>query len=101
MTNRIECDIIKKLRDERPMVRSATHIEKKFEKARKKFLTNGKRCVNINQFAADARATAKSELTVPCKLNNVKTNYNTLDNYELFKFRVNEFKPTKILEYIC
>ena len=23
--------------------------------------------------------------TVPCKLNNVKTNYNTLDNYELFK----------------
>ena len=36
--------------------------------------------------------------SVPCKLNNVKTNYNTLDNYELFKFRVNEFKPTKILE---
>ena len=36
--------------------------------------------------------------TVPCKLNNVKTNYNTLDNYELFKFRVIEFKPTKILE---
>ena len=29
--------------------------------------------------------------TVPCKLNNVKTNYNTLDNYELFKNRVNEF----------
>ena len=26
--------------------------------------------------------------TVPCKLNNAKTNYNTLDNNELFKFRV-------------
>ena len=28
-------------------------------------------------------------LSVPCKLNNVKTNYNTLDNYNgLFKNRV-------------
>ena len=43
----------------------------------------------------------RNSVSVPCKLNNVKTNYNTLDNYELFKFRVNEFKPTKILEYIC
>ena len=40
----------------------------------------------------------KQSKFVPCKLNNAKTNYNTLDNYELFKFRVNEFKPTKILE---
>ena len=59
--------------------------QKELEKNLKKFLTNSKRCVNIKQFAADARATAKSELTVPCKVNNVKTNYNTLDNYELFK----------------
>ena len=44
------------------------------------------------------KLTARATATVPCKLNNVKTNYNTLDNYELFKFRVNEFKPTKILE---
>ena len=43
----------------------------------------------------------ETNLSVPCKLNNVKTNYNTLDNYELFKFREIEFKPTKILEYIC
>ena len=44
-----------------------------------------------------SKARRQSEF-VPCKLNNAKTNYNTLDNYELFKFRVNEFKPTKILE---
>ena len=55
---------------------------KEFEKTRKKLLTNPKRCVNIKQFAAVARATAKSELTVPCKLNNVKTNYNTLDIFK-------------------
>ena len=31
----------------------------------------------------------QSELSVPCKLNNVKTNYNTLDNYNgLFENRV-------------
>ena len=31
----------------------------------------------------------RTEKTVPCKLNNVKTNYNTLDNYNgLFKNRV-------------
>ena len=72
---------------------------KRIYKNLKKFLTNSRRCVNIKQFAADARATAESELTVPCKLNNVKTNYNTLDNYELFKNRVKaNFKPTKILE---
>ena len=44
------------------------------------------------------RKTPEASEFVPCKLNNAKTNYNTLDNYELFKFRVNEFKPTKILE---
>ena len=59
--------------------------QKRIWKNLKKYLTNSKRCDNIKQFAADARATAKSELPVPCKLNNVKTNYNTLDNYELFK----------------
>ena len=39
--------------------------------------------------------------TVPCKLNNAKTNKTPWTIDELFKFRVNEFKPTKILEYIC
>ena len=37
--------------------------------------------------------------TVPCKLNNAKTNKTPWTIDELFKFRVNEFKPTKILEY--
>ena len=35
---------------------------------------------------------------VPCKLNNAKTNKTPWTINELFKFRVNEFKPTKILE---
>ena len=67
--------------------------KKKIEKRRKNFLTNWIGCVSISKLTAQAEAK-----TVPCKLNNVKTNYNTLDNNELFKFRVNEFKPTKILE---
>ena len=34
--------------------------QKEFEKTWKKFLTNSTRCVNIKQFAADARAFAKA-----------------------------------------
>ena len=48
--------------------------QKENSKTLKKFLTNAWRCANIKKFAAGARASAKSELTVPCKLNNVKTN---------------------------
>ena len=47
---------------------------------------------------ASCRATTAN---VPCKLNNAKTNKTPWTIDELFKFRVNEFKPTKILEYIC
>ena len=44
----------------------------------------------------------RNSVSVPCKLNNVKTNYNTLDILKCLSLnRVNEFKPTKILEYIC
>ena len=53
---------------------------KKFEKTWKKFLTNETECDKISEL----RRWAASE-PVPCKLNNVKTNYNPLDNYELFK----------------
>ena len=33
----------------------------------------------------------RNGLPVPCKLNNVKTNYNTLDNLNCLRYRVNEF----------
>ena len=71
---------LKKLCDEQRTLGAQITSERNLKEFEKKFLTNRKRCVNIKQFAADARATAKSELPVPCKLNNVKTNYNTLDN---------------------
>ena len=44
-----------------------TNKQKKFEKTRKKFLTNEKLCVRINKLTARAESD-----TVPCKLNNVK-----------------------------
>ena len=47
---------------------------KKFEKTWKKYLTNETEHVRISKLTA--RAASES---VPCKLNNVKTNYNTLD----------------------
>ena len=52
---------------------------------------------------SDERRTRRevSKSVVPCKLNNAKTNKTPWTIDELFKFRVNEFKPTKILEYIC
>ena len=40
---------------------------------------------DVLEYQSSLRATETNE-TVPCKLNNVKTNYNTLDNYNgLFK----------------
>ena len=43
---------------------------------------------DVLEYQSSLRATETNE-TVPCKLNNVKTNYNTLDNYNgLFKNRV-------------
>ena len=40
--------------------------------------------------------------SVPCKLNNAKTNKNTLDKLmDLFKFREIELTANEILEYIC
>ena len=47
---------------------------KKFEKTWKKFLTNGIECDRIKKLSA------KQKRPVPCKLNNVKTIFNTLDN---------------------
>ena len=46
---------------------------KKFEKARKKFLTNDFECDIIQELPFGSAS-------VPCKLNNVKTILNTLDN---------------------
>ena len=46
---------------------------KKFEKDRKKFLTNGIECDIIQKLPFGSAS-------VPCKLNNVKTIFNTLDN---------------------
>ena len=55
----------------------ATTNHKKVFKNLKKFLTNETTCDRIQRFAASE---SEAELsTVPCKLNNVKTNYNTLD----------------------
>ena len=48
---------------------------KKFEKTWKKFLTNDKECDTIQKLSARA-----ASASVPCKLNNVKTIFNTLDN---------------------
>ena len=67
-------------------------IEKNFADNRKKCLTKGKGCGNL------IKLSAKRECVVPCKLNNAKTNKTPWTINELFKFRVNEFKPTKILE---
>ena len=58
---------------------SATKCTKEFEKTCKKCLTNSTRCAKISKFAAND-IKFKTNLSVPCKLNNVKTNYNTLDN---------------------
>ena len=44
------------------------------------FLTNGFECDIIQKLPAKAESAS-----VPCKLNNVKTIFNTLDNYGLFK----------------
>ena len=46
-----------------------TNSTKKFEKLCKKCLTNSTTCAKLKKFAANA-----AERTVPCKLNNVKTN---------------------------
>ena len=45
----------------------------------------------------------RNGVSVPCKLNNVKTNYNTLDILKCLSLEscITNFKPTKILEYIC
>jgi len=60
-----------------------TKAKKKFARKRKKFLTNGKSCGNISKL------TAERERSVPCKLNNAKTNKH-LDNNGLFKrFKTN------------
>ena len=84
MTKRSACDKITGL-----LMKSfgseATKNHKKVFKNLKKFLTNSKRCVNIKQFAADARAAAKSELTVPCKLNNARQTITPWTIYGLFK----------------
>ena len=51
----------------------------KIHKYKKEVLTFACTGGIMSKFAAGANVAAKSELTVPCKLNNVKTNYNTLD----------------------
>ena len=44
----------------------------------------------------------KASFPVPCKLNNVKTNYNTLDNNELFKISCKRIlSQRKFLSNIC
>ena len=59
-------------------------------------------CAKMNKLSDERRPRREvSENVVPCKLNNAKTNKTPWTIDELFKFRVNEFKPTKILEYIC
>ena len=55
------------------------HSSKNFEKKRKKFLTKLERCDKLKQFEANGK-TGSLNASVPCKLNNVKTIFNTLDN---------------------
>ena len=45
-------------------------------------------CQSSLRMRKQPKRTLKS---VPCKLNNVKTNYNTLDNLNCLRYRVNEF----------
>ena len=75
LTSSTRCDRITEL-----LARAATRkiTSKKFEKARKKFLTNDFECDIIQKLSSESTS-------VPCKLNNVKTIFNTLDNYGLFK----------------
>ena len=72
------------LRDEERKLGARHHSSKNFEKNRKKFLTSSKRCDRIKKFIANQKLES-SNASVPCKLNNVKTIFNTLDNYGLFK----------------
>ena len=67
---------------------------------KKNFVEKRKKCLTSLRFRASiSRLTLFGEGgTVPCKLNNAKTNKTPWTIDELFKFRVNEFKPTKILE---
>ena len=70
LTSSTRCDRITEL-----LAKAATRkiTSKKFEKARKKFLTNDFECDIIQKLSSESAS-------VPCKLNNVKTNFNTLDN---------------------
>ncbi len=83
---------ISKLSDERfPKSREESVKHEKPNKKRNNLLTNREKRVILEKFQARARN------AVPCKLNNVKTNYNTLDNY-MDCLSVSEKQPTKILE---
>ena len=72
------------MRDEKRELGAQHHSSKNLEKKRKKFLTSWKKCGKLKKFTASFEKTSLSA-SVPCKLNNVKTNFNTLDNYGLFK----------------
>ena len=84
------------MRDEKRELGAQRHGSKNFEKKRKKFLTSWKKCGKLKKFTASLEKTSLSA-SVPCKLNNVKTIFNTLDNYGVFK-RKRKKQPTKILE---
>ena len=84
LTNWTCWGIIKQLRDEKLWLGTQRHSSKNFEKNRKKFLTSSKRCDKLKKFIASQKL-GSANTSVPCKLNNVKTIFNTLDNYGLFK----------------
>ena len=69
LTNRTGCVKLKKLRDEKRIAWSAANSTKEFKKLCKKCLTNLRGCDRITELPRE-RVTR----TVPCKLNNVKTN---------------------------
>ena len=70
LTNEIICAKLTKLLAKAAMRKITS---KKFEKARNKFLTNDFECDIIQKLSSESAS-------VPCKLNNVKTIFNTLDN---------------------
>ena len=73
--------------------RTAHKSQKRPEKRWKNILTNGLQCDRMSKFATERN-------TVPCKLNNAKTNKTPLTNLWICLKRKRK-QPTKILELIA
>ena len=76
-------------------------LRKKFEKLEKSSWQTVEDVIECISCPMNGRKPG-GRCSVPCKLNNAKTNKNTLDKLmDLFKFREIELTANEILEYIC